>query len=396
MDLHEYGRIYQKELLESVVPFWSRHSIDPEYGGYFTCLDRNGAVFDTDKYIWLQAREVWTYSMLYNRVENNSEWLDIAKHGAAFLSKYGRDETGAFYYALDQQGCPLMQPFSIFSDCFAAMAFSEYSHASGNSEARQIAAESYEQFIDRQDNPKGRYSKGVPGARPPLMALSIRMIHLNMLLEMSWQLDDRLVEERGRKCLDEIMTQFLDAERNILFENVAVDGSHPDCPEGRMINPGHGIEVLWMVMSMADRLGLDDMVSKAVDVLISTLEYGWDEQYGGIIYRRDSLGKPLYQIECNQKMWWCHAEAIAALGMACAVSGRKDCQKWLARVHDYTWAHYVDHEGGEWFGYLNRQGERILDLKGGRWKGCYHVPRALCLASEYLLKRSPDLSESLA
>lgn len=37
-----YRQRYQKELLDSVVPFWQSHSIDLKYGGYFTCLDRFG------------------------------------------------------------------------------------------------------------------------------------------------------------------------------------------------------------------------------------------------------------------------------------------------------------------------------------------------------------------
>jgi N-acylglucosamine 2-epimerase len=48
-------------------------------------------------------------------------------------------------------------------------------------------------------------------------------------------------------------------------------------------------------------------------------------------------------------------------------------------LHDYTWSHFADPEYGEWFGYLNRRGEVLLDLKGGKWKGCFHVPRALYL-----------------
>jgi N-acylglucosamine 2-epimerase len=32
---------------------------------------------------------------------------------------------------------------------------------------------------------------------------------------------------------------------------------------------------------------------------------------------------------------------------------------------------------GEWFGYLNRQGEPHVTLKGGKWRGCFHVPMAL-------------------
>jgi len=32
---------------------------------------------------------------------------------------------------------------------------------------------------------------------------------------------------------------------------------------------------------------------------------------------------------------------------------------------------------GEWFGYLNRQEKPHIMLKGGKWKICFHVPRAL-------------------
>ncbi|MGI6049153.1 MAG: AGE family epimerase/isomerase, partial [Petrimonas sp.] len=38
---------------------------------------------------------------------------------------------------------------------------------------------------------------------------------------------------------------------------------------------------------------------------------------------------------------------------------------------------FKDTEYPEWWGYLNRQGEVLLNLKGGKWKGCFHVPRGL-------------------
>jgi N-acylglucosamine 2-epimerase len=28
-----------------------------------------------------------------------------------------------------------------------------------------------------------------------------------------------------------------------------------------------------------------------------------------------------------------------------------------------------------WYGYLNRRGEVLFSLKGGKWKGFFHVPR---------------------
>ena len=69
MDFKQLSQQYKTELLDNVIPFWLNRSQDLEYGGYYTCLNRNGAVFDTDKFIWLQGREVWMFSMLYNKVE---------------------------------------------------------------------------------------------------------------------------------------------------------------------------------------------------------------------------------------------------------------------------------------------------------------------------------------
>lgn len=68
--MQAYSTQYRDELLQRVVPFWLEHSVDREYGGYFTSLERDGTVFDTDKWVWLQGREVWTLVTLYNLVEN--------------------------------------------------------------------------------------------------------------------------------------------------------------------------------------------------------------------------------------------------------------------------------------------------------------------------------------
>lgn len=76
-----YAKHYKETLFNSIIPFWEKNSIDKEHGGYFTSLDREGGVYDTDKFVWLQARQVWLFSMLYNQVEKKEEWLEIAKRG---------------------------------------------------------------------------------------------------------------------------------------------------------------------------------------------------------------------------------------------------------------------------------------------------------------------------
>ena len=156
-DFQFLANFYQNTLLHDVIPFWEKYSLDREKGGYFTCLDREGTVYDTDKFIWLQNRQVWLFSTLYNQLEKRQNWLDIATHGADFLAKHGRDADGNWYFSLDRVGNPLTQPYNIFSDCFAAMAFSQYALAMGDEESKAIALQAYNNVLRRKDNPKGQY-----------------------------------------------------------------------------------------------------------------------------------------------------------------------------------------------------------------------------------------------
>jgi len=376
LDVRALEHQYRTALLDDVVPFWERHSIDRREGGYFTCLSRDGSVYDTDKFVWLQCRQVWLFSMLYNCIEQRPSWLETARHGIQFLTAHGRDVGGNWYFALRQDGAPLIQPYNIFSDCFAAMAFSQYARASADPNAAAIAEQTYRAVLARKDEPKGRYSKTVTGARP-LRSFAIPMILLNLTLEMDWLL---LPSELGAtidESIEAMTNRFLDRKRGLVFENVAPDGSHVDCFDGRLINPGHGIEGMWFLMDVARRSGDRSLIDIAVDTTLSILKFSWDDEYGGVFYFLDADGKPPQQLEWDQKLWWVHCEALIALLMGYRLTKRADCLEWFKRMHEYTWSHFPDPEHGEWFGYLNRRGEVLLPLKGGKWKGCFHVPRML-------------------
>jgi N-acylglucosamine 2-epimerase len=374
----QLAQLYRDTLLNNVIPFWTEHSLDREQGGYFTCLDRQGKVFDTDKFIWLQNRQVWMFSKFHSQIEPKQEWLDIAAHGAKFLAAHGRDEKGDWYFALDRTGRPLIQPYNIFSDCFAAMAFSQYALISQDESAKEVALAAYQNVLRRKDNPKGQYTKAYPGTRP-LKSLAVPMILANLTLEMAWLLPPAELDRVLTTTVQEVMGDFLDSKTGLMFEAVAPDGSHVDCFEGRLLNPGHGIEAMWFMMDIGERRGDRALIEKAVQVVLDILEFSWDLEYGGIYYFLDAQGHPPQQLEWDQKLWWVHVETLVALAMGYRLTGDERCWDWYQKVHSYTWQHFADKEAGEWFGYLDRRGDVLLDLKGGKWKGCFHVPRALLL-----------------
>ena len=219
--------LYAKTLTENIIPFWEKNSIDLIDGGYFTCLLRDGTVFDTDKFIWLQAREVWMFSKMYNEWEAKASWLNIALHGAEFLEKYGRNENGDWYFSLRKDGKPLVSAYNIFSDCFAVMAFAQLAKATGNDRFSNIAVQTFERILQRQNNPKGRFSKGISGNRE-LKNFALPMILCNLSLELE-QLSDKFdIESLIDVCVKEVMVDFYNEEFDITLENVGPHGSFSD------------------------------------------------------------------------------------------------------------------------------------------------------------------------
>jgi N-acylglucosamine 2-epimerase len=371
-----YSSLYKEELLTNILPFWMQFSKDEKNGGYFTCLDRKGKVFDTDKFMWLQGREVWCFSYMYHNVEQRKEWLQMALHGAEFMKKHGRDENGNWYFSVTQEGIPLVQPYNIFSDCFATMAFAALDKAQPDDEWKKIAVDTFENILQRRHNWKGVYNKAVPGTRP-LKNFSLPMILCNLALELEHILGKERVNQFIPEVLHEVMDVFYQPHLGLILENVYEDGSFSNSFEGRLLNPGHAIEAMWFIMDLGKRLNDKALIDKAISIMLDTIEYGWDKEYGGIFYFLDVKGCPPQQLEWDQKLWWVHVEALVALAKGYALTGNERCASWFKKIHDYSWQHFKDPEYGEWFGYLNRRGEVLLPLKGGKWKGCFHVPRAM-------------------
>jgi len=376
MDINSLANQYKNELLDNILPFWLDKSIDKEYGGYFSCLTREGKVYDTDKFIWLQGREAWLFSMLYNKVEKRQEWLDCAVSGGEFLKKYGHDGNYNWYFSLTRDGRPLVQPYNIFSYTFAAMAFAQLNLATGNKEYAVIAEKTFKKILEKEMNPKGIWNKACPGTRD-LQNFALPMILSNLSLQMEHLLEKEFLNQTIENCIHTIMDLFYRPELGIIVENITPEATLSDSFEGRLVNPGHAIEAMWFIMDLGRLLNRPELIVKANEIAINMIEYGWDKEYGGIFYYKDRMGYPPQQLEWDQKLWWVHIESLITMAKGYKLTGNETSKKWFETIHEYTWNNFKDKEYPEWFGYLNRRGEVLLSLKGGKWKGCFHVPRGL-------------------
>ena len=377
--LEKYKTIYSDDLKNKVIPFWVKNSPDFEFGGYFTCLDKNGAIYDDKKYMWLQAREVWMFSKLYNELGKKQEFLDLAKLGLDFIRKYGKDEKGRIYFSLTRDGKPYFFQRKPYAAVFYVLALIEYSKATGQAKYFEEAVELFWNIVKWIDDPALLDRPILPGY-VPMSNLANVMVLASMAIELA-SVDKKYeyldVMKKALACVKLHYNRL----HNLLIENVPLgDIGSTNWPETRIFNPGHSIEVAWFILHLLKFVDDAEAEDLAYKVLRGSLEYGWDREYGGLYYFMDIENKPLLQLESSMKLWWPHSEAIYALVLAHTKTGDKIWLDWLDKVHQYTYLHFVDNEIGGWFGYCDRQGNLASTCKGGNYMGFFHVPRALLMS----------------
>jgi N-acylglucosamine 2-epimerase len=386
----ELRALFRITLLNDVVPFWLTHSLDQECGGFFNMLDRDGSVYDTDKAMWLQGRGIWLFSTLYNTLELRSEWLDAARLGYDFLVKHGFDTDGRMFFQVTRDGRPLIKRRYLFTEAFAAIACAQYARAAGDDEALARAKAIYRLIVDLVNNPDRLTPKVNPATRRTI-SHAVPMILLAISQEFRQIDSDPLYDSVAEQAADQILNRFLQPEKRALFETLNEDGSLMlDTVQGRVINPGHAIESGWFLMHEGRHRQDDTCIRHALDIIRWSLDIGWDNLHGGLLYFVDYEGKPPTQLEWDQKLWWPHTEAIYALLLAYHLTGETWCAEWYERVHEWAFKHFPDPDYGEWYGYLHRDGSVLTPAKGSVWKGPFHLPRALLLCYRLLESEKPS------
>lgn len=371
-----YAQRYRAELLDRVMPFWLR-ALDREHGGYFTCLTRDGQVYDSRKYVWLQGRAVWMFSKLYNELEPRPEWLDAARLILDFLRAHALDEQGRYYFSLTREGRPAFYQRKPYAAVFAMLGMLEFSKASGDAALREEAIALFSKILEWIDDPA---LLGRPGPRLP--SLADVMITASMASEIARVDPDPKYRGILRQCLDRAKAFYIPGRRIFLEYAPAAT------PEGRLFCPGDSIEASWFLLHALEFAPDEEMRALLLDSIEGALETGWDKEHGGLYYFMDVEGLPPLPLESNMKLWWPHTEAIYATILAHSLTGDPKWLTWLQRADAYAFAHFSDPRYGEWFGYCDRRGELTNTAKGNNYKGCFHVPRMLLLSYQCLARRA--------
>jgi N-acylglucosamine 2-epimerase len=415
--LHELQELANRELYRNVLPFWTKYSMDEEHGGFFSCLDEDGSIYDDRKLMWLNGRQIWMYATIYSTVSESdlkiwsngllsrSKLLEDARKAANFVLKHGRRDDGMWYFALSRDGEPHTFQRKMFAAAFICQGCAAL-HAAVDDEQEygKYAVQLLQEIITLKNNPS-RLGRPLCPGQPPLCPINVPMILLNLIDEVRKAglisaLDIKYTREE-EWCVDEIV-RHVNPERQLVFENCGPDGQFlEDTFDGRHLNPGHAIEAGWFLLNYARRTDNKTLYSLAENMVRWSFDLGWDEAHGGgLLYFMDSHGKSPPYLEHDMKLWWPMTEAIVAFAMLYRDSGKGEDLQTLRRLFKYVSKHFSAWddskplEAQEWYGYLDRNGRRTHRFKGGPYKGCFHVPRGLFYAQQLLREASgarPDI-----
>jgi mannobiose 2-epimerase len=368
-------------LRENILPFWQGLQ-DTQHGGFYGEADFFGVpVKNADKGCILNSRILWTFSAAY-RALGDRPYLTTATAAYDFLrSSFLDSENSGLYWLVTADGQPTDTKKHFYNIAFGIYALSEYYLATKSEESLALAMELFDKMeAHGRDYLHGGYIEACTRNWQPAEDFRLSDKELNLpksmnthlhILEAYTTLLRATNHPRVHEALSAITRITLDKiihnQRTFLlfFDN---NWAPHEAPQSY----GHDIEGSWLVHDAAEALGDAEILAEAreaaVKIAASMLQLAVDRENGGLI------SEPAMQ----EKEWWPQAEAVVGFYNAYQLSRDEKYKQAAISIWDFTLAHFVDHENGEWHRILLGNKPDISMYKSGFWKCPYHNAR-MCL-----------------
>jgi len=373
-----------RELFRELIPFFDRHIIDHELGGFCCNADRDGTRLSGDKVTWYQGRGLWVYAFLYRHFGREQRYLDVAAKTLRWLERTRpRDPRTLRPIRYDREGRAITPPDpEVYGDLFVAEGLAEYSAATGErgywDEAKRLALLAMEVY-DRPDYaPRvgvtylGPNAPPIPGAR----VQGVWMIVMRLATQMLRQREDADLERLARRSTGAIMGPHYNPEWRLNRELLLHDFSVPPNEYARQAYVGHAMETFWMVMDEALRRKDAALFDQAADRFRNHVEVARDRVYGGVLENLIDVDRAVWGME---KSLWCHLEVL--LGALMLVEHRRD--SWAAALFNDIYANVQEKWSLRGRGlplYIFNTDRKVTFERHAVRIENYHLPRFLMLA----------------
>lgn len=349
LSLTELKQKYRNELFGVLVPFWDKHGIDHERGGFMCALDHNGTRLNTDKFLWFQGRGIWVYAYLYTHFGRDSRHLEVARQTKDFALRHFRDESGDWAQLVSREGKILRPPKRDASGAlYMAEGLHAYAQATGDDEAWQIAIETIrKQFRETVHSPGDDFSD---------KTFRQGFWFLNVLIATQILRHTRQPEivEIADRSIEAIIKHHYNPDTGLNNEVLNRDFSRPLSESTKTII-GHSIEALWMVREEAVRRGDQQLINTCEKRLRRHLDVGWDRVYGGLVHA----------ININQTGYVWPPERPVGTDLDFRFVGEYHYMKTLWSLCEVTLAclKALEHRGSEWAARYFEMAQEFIDTK---------------------------------
>jgi len=333
---------YKHDLYNDFLPFLDKFVIDHEFGGFMCNTDRDGKNITTNKAAWYEGRGIWVYSFLYNNLQREQKYLDIAANSVEFILKNKPKGNNVWASSFNREGRPFNKqhfPFTgdvIYGDLFIATGLSEFSKAVGDAKYWNMAKEIMLKCMKIYDAPDYPFRVDYGPDAPPIKAprvLGHWMVFLRLATQMLEKNSDPEIESIAARCVDAIMNHHYNTEFGLLNEAINHDLSRPENDFAQFVYTGHAIETLWMVIAEAVRTKNKELFTLAADRFKRHLEISWDDLYGGIFECLYNVNKNIWKVE---KSLWAQEEALVGTLLIIEHTGEQWAKDWFAKMYTYV------------------------------------------------------------
>jgi mannobiose 2-epimerase len=388
--LGQQSRRCRHLLRTSLVDFYLPACVDREHGGYLEALRDGRFAPAGEKFLVLQARQLWFFSTLAREGVEPKAARAAAKAGFDFLEGPMRDRRHGSYFAkVGDAGRPADRRKHVYLNAFALYGLVAYHRATGDAPALAAAKDlfgvlearthdtqygGYAEFFTEDwrpiTDPKEPDYVGAPGTKTYNTHLHV----LEALADLYRAWPDPLVARR----LEELVLINTSTVRHPDFP-CNIDGWLPDwrmlqTPGNLRASYGHDVECAWLTLDAARALGRPPrlLAGWAEALCGHSLKFGFDREHGGFYY----TGPPGRPAEDTRKEWWVQAEALVAMLEMYRLTGKPEYYDAFRRTLDFVEEHQVAREGG-WWATRAADGSPRGDQRSSPWQGAYHNGRAL-------------------
>lgn len=386
--LNPYIPRIEAELRENILPFWIRHTVDRQNGGFYGEISHDLVVRNkAERGALLTSRILWTFSSAYRHYRQADYWEMASWAYADLMKRFWDPVHGGFYWSASPEGEPLRTRKQIYGQAFGIYALSEYYSISREEKVLDRAIELYRLLETHCRDPRhGGYFEAFTRQWKRETDVRLSEIDLNEPKSQNTHLHvmeaytnllrvwpDPGLRQSQHRLIEVMLNRILDSTTYHLglFFNETWDRRTD------RISFGHDIEAAWLLYEAAVGVGDPALLERTREVALKIAEVTFVQgldQDGALLYEADPTG-----IISDLKEWWPQAEAAVGFLAAYQLGGDKRYLTAALRLWDFIEAHLVDRKNGEWFRNVSRDGTRTsLESKVSFWKCPYHNGRA-CL-----------------